>query len=171
MELSTFVTNLHNMGLKSKSARREKLNQLEMHQSEQRKNFLPLKFLPVGIGILTVLTALVHLVLGLGTFWVASHGPAPVGSTPQGLVTIASLFLLNCIGYLALLVALSLPRLKQVRPSIRWLLIGYTALTIGVWYFIEFRHADLFDYSDKFIEVLLIALLLLDGWQTRRLPA
>ena len=147
------------------------MSQLELHQSEQRKKRLPWRLLSIGIVVLAVLTALVHLVLGLGTFWVASHGPAPVGSTPQGLVTIATLFLLNCIGYLALLVAFYLPWLKHVKPSIRWLLIGYTTLTIVVWYFVEFRHADMFDYSDKLIEVLLIVLLLLDGRLARRLLA
>jgi len=83
----------------------------------------------------------------------------------------ATLFLLNCLGYLALLVAFSLPWLQRVRSSLRWLLIGYTTITIVAWYFVEFRQADMFDYSDKLIEGLLIALLLLDGWRVRRLPA
>ena len=147
------------------------MSQIELRQSDSGQKRLRWNFLPIGIVVLTVLTALVHLVLGLGTFWVVFYGPAPAGSTPQGLVTISILFLLNCFGYLALLVAFFLPWLKRVRSSLRWLLIGYTMLTIVVWYFMEFSHADLFDYSDKFIEVLLIALLLLDGWRARRFPA
>jgi len=120
---------------------------------------------------LTVLTAVVHLFLALGTFLLASHGPLPAGATPEGLLLFTILFLLNGVGYLVLIVALYMPWLQRFQTYTRWLLIGYTALTIVVWYFIEASHADLFDYSDKLIEAGLIALLLIEGWQTRQRTA
>ena len=135
------------------------------------KRLSQMRFLRLGIIVLTALTAVVHLVLAFGTFWVRFQGPAPAHSSPEGLLMIAVLFLLNCVGYLVLVIALYMRRLQRFQRLTRWLLIGYTALTIVVWYFIEFGRADMFDYSDKFIEVLLIALLLLDGRRTRRLPA
>jgi len=139
-----------------------------MSQSDKRKRLPQLRFLPVGIIVLTVLTAVIHLFLAVLTFWVMSYGPAPSGSSPEVLLLFAILFLLNGVGYLVLLVALYMPRLKSLQPLTRWLLIGYTVLTIVLWYFIEASRADLFDYSDKLIEVALIALLLIEGWQARR---
>ncbi|HLZ61487.1 MAG TPA: hypothetical protein VKR06_31445 [Ktedonosporobacter sp.] len=142
-----------------------------MSQIVTRKRLSQLRFLPIGIIVLAVLTAVVHLVLALGTFWVLSHGPAPAGSSPGGLLTMATLFLLNFVGYLVLVVALYMPWLQRSQRLIRWLLIGYTVLTIVLWYFIEASHADMFDYTDKLIEVGLIALLLIEGWQNRQRTA
>ena len=71
---------------------------------------------PVRLGIiaLTIGTALIHLYLGL-----------------QGL----PLFVLNGLGYLGLLAALTLPLpyLSDYRSLTRWVLVCYTALTIFLW--------------------------------------
>jgi hypothetical protein len=100
--------------------------------------------LRIGVIVLTVGTALIHLYLGLQGF---------------------PLFVLNGLGYLGLLAALILPipRISQYRNLVRWVLIGYTALTIFLWILIGARNA--IGYADKVIEIALVALLVLE---TRR---
>ena len=91
-----------------------------------------------GIVLLTLGTALVHLQLAF---------PDPV-------------FILNGLGYLILLVALYLPQLTRYRNVVRWVLVGYAALTIFLWVLIGARTP--IGYIDKAIEGALIALLLLE---------
>ncbi len=103
-----------------------------------------------GVVGLAVLTAVIHLVLGL--------------SAPEPMFMI--LFVLNGIGYLTLVAALYfLKAFATNRPLIRWTLIGFTAVTV-ILYFI-FRGADafssVFGLVDKAIEVVLIVLLFMDG--------
>ncbi len=81
------------------------------------------------------------------------------------------LFVLNFAGYIVLLGALYLPALQRFQRLTRWLLIGYTSITILLWYLISGGHSDLMAYIDKFVEVVLIALLLIEGWRTRRRTA
>ena len=94
-----------------------------------------------GIIVLTLGTALIHLQLNF---------PDPV-------------FILNGLGYLALLAALYLPvpQLARYRNVLRLALIGYTALTIFLWILLGERTP--IGYIDKIIEVALISLLLLDA--------
>jgi hypothetical protein len=96
----------------------------------------------VGIFLLTLATAAIHLYLGLS-----------FGNT---------LFVLNGLGYLGLLAALQLPipQLARFRDAARWALVVYTALTM-VLYFID-NPGMTIGYVDKAIEVALIALLLAD---------
>lgn len=98
---------------------------------------------------LAVATAVIHLVLGLGV--VGGGGASP-------------LFILNGVGYLALIVALYfLPQLAAQRGLVRWALIGYTAVTI-ILYFV-FNWPDIWGpvgLLDKGIELVLIILLWLD---------
>jgi hypothetical protein len=96
-----------------------------------------------GIIGLTVLTALIHFSLLF---------PDPV-------------FIMNGLGYLSLLGALYLPIpwLAPWRRQIRWAFIGYTALTIVIWLAIGSRTP--IAYVDKAAELLLIALLVLEGRQ------
>jgi len=93
---------------------------------------------------LTVITALVHLGLGI--------------------TTSNNLFLLNGVGYLALIVALYfIPQLAGQRALIRWVLIAYTAVTF-VLYFV-FNWPNIWGPAgliDKAIELILIVLLWLD---------
>jgi hypothetical protein len=99
----------------------------------------------VGIFLLTLATAAIHLYLGLS-----------FGNT---------LFVLNGLGYLGLLAALQLPipLLAHFRDAARWALVGYTTLTI-VLYFID-NPAMSIGYVDKAIEVILTALLLADAYR------
>ena len=62
-----------------------------------------------------------------------------------------------------LLAALYLPiaRLSRFRDTIRWILVGYTALTVVLWVLVGPRVA--IAYVDKVIELALILLLLLEA--------
>ena len=95
--------------------------------------------LQAGIALLTLATALIHLQLNF---------PDPM-------------FILNGLGYLALLAALFLPSLVRYRGLVRWALIGYTALTILLWLLLGARTP--IGYVDKVIEIVLIALLLIEA--------
>jgi hypothetical protein len=101
--------------------------------------------LRIGIVVLTIITALVHLSLNF---------PDPV-------------FILNGLGYLTLLAALYLPvpQLESHRNLVRWVLVGFTALTIFLW--ILFGMRGPLGYADKAIEIVLILLLLLDARRSR----
>jgi hypothetical protein len=101
--------------------------------------------LQAGIVMLTLATALIHLQLNF---------PDPV-------------FILNGLGYLALLAALfmSIPQISRHRNVVRLVLTGYAALTIFLWVLIEARTP--IGYVDKVIEVALISLLLLDTRRSR----
>ena len=103
--------------------------------------------LRVGVIVLTVGTALIHLYLGLQGF---------------------PLFVLNGLGYLGLLVTLTLalPYLSEYRNLTRWVLIGYTALTILLWILVGARNP--IGYTDKVIEVCLITLLLIEARRPSR---
>src|SRR4029453_8078456 len=72
-------------------------------------------------------------------------------------------FILNGLGYLALLAALYLPipRLVPHRRVVRWALIGYTTLTILAWVAIGERTP--LGYSTTAGEVALVVLLLMEG--------
>ena len=76
-------------------------------------------------------------------------------------------FILNGLGYLALLAALYLPfpRLVPHRRLVRWALIGYATLTISLWVAIGER--NLLGFSTTAVEVALVILLLLEGSRTR----
>ena len=100
--------------------------------------------LRAGIALLTLGTALIHLQLNF---------PDPV-------------FILNGLGYLTLLAALYLPQLARYRNVVRWVLIGYAALTILLWILIGARTP--IGYIDKAIEIALISLLLLEARRSRR---
>ena len=96
----------------------------------------------IGIIILTIITAVIHFSL----------------VDPQ--------FILNGLGYLALLAALYLPIafLSQYRHTIRWVMIGYTALTVILYFVFNGSSAfgNILGLIDKVVEVLLIILLYLE---------
>jgi hypothetical protein len=100
--------------------------------------------LQIGIILLTVATAVIHLVLGV----------------PNML----PMFVLNGIGYLVLVIALYLPRLAAYRTYTRWALIAFTAVTIIGWVVIGERNT--IAYVDKLIEVALIVLLFIEMRQS-----
>jgi len=98
-----------------------------------------------GIVVLTLGTALIHFSLNF---------PDPG-------------FILAGLGYLALLAVLYLPILQIVRYRnvVRWALLEYTALVLGLWRLIGDRTP--IGYIDKAIEVALILLLLVEVRRTR----
>lgn len=103
-----------------------------------------------GIVALTVITALIHLVLGFGFLGTDT--------------TFAIVFILNGIGYLALIAGLYfVPQLADQRANIRWVLLAFTAVTF-VLYFV-FNWPDVwspFGLFDKAVELILIVLLWMD---------
>ena len=101
--------------------------------------------LRLGVVILTVATAAIHLYLGLSS----------------GL----PLFVLNGLGYLTLLAALygPIPRLLPYRNAVRWLLVGFAVLTIILWLVITGGNSTTVGYLDKTVEVLLIILLVAEA--------
>lgn len=98
----------------------------------------------ISIALTTLLTAVIHLSLG------------------------ELLLILNGLGYLALWAALFLPIavLANWHRQIRWLFIGYTLITI-ILYFVFHPNGlwqeDGLGVATKFIEVLLLLLLIYDG--------
>lgn len=93
---------------------------------------------------LTVVTAVIHLILGIQSSSI--------------------LFILNFLGYIALVVALYfLPQLSGQRPLIRWALVGFTALTV-ILYFVMNPEAlsSVLGLVTKAVEVVLIFLLITD---------
>ncbi len=97
-----------------------------------------------AIVALTVITALIHLGLGISVGF--------------------PLFLLNGVGYLVLIVALYfIPQLAGRRALIRWVLLAYTALTVILYFVVAWP--DIWSpvgLIDKAIELTLIILLFLD---------
>ena len=98
--------------------------------------------LQVGIVVLTLVTASVHL---------TKNFPDPV-------------FILNGLGYLSLLAALyflPMPFLRERRRLVRYALMGFTALTIFLWILIGER--SLIGYGAKIVELVLLGLLFVES--------
>jgi hypothetical protein len=105
----------------------------------------------IGIIALTIATAAIHFSRAL--------------ADPE----IRALFILNGLGYLALLAALYMPLpIVRERPTlVRRVLIGYAALTILLWavWSIMSGEVTALGVVDKLIEVALIGLLWRKGRQ------
>jgi hypothetical protein len=95
----------------------------------------------VGIVAFGLTTAIIHIVLAVP-------------------LTLIGLYL-NGLGYIVLVTALFVPRLRGYRRQIRWVLMGYTALTILLWVVLGQPYTTI-GYVDKGVEVGLIGLLWLD---------
>ena len=142
--------------------------------------------LQIVIIALVVITALIHLQRGVGMSMGDFGGPGgpppgggagrppagPPGGPPGGFnimqalpLPLPTLFLLNGIGYLALVTALYLPALAQYRPITRWLLIIFAALTIAMYFLVNGFRLNPLGIFDKLVEIALIALLLIEGRQ------
>ena len=103
----------------------------------------------IGIIVLTLITAIAHIYMGF--------------KPDEELHT---WFLLNGLGYLALLVALFLPQFAQFHSLVRWILLGYTLLTIILWFFlgsVSHGQFDPFDVTIKVVEAALAILLFIDS--------
>jgi hypothetical protein len=116
--------------------------------------------LGVGIFVLTLSTAVIHLFLAFTAI--------PYFGLNFGVM----LFILNGLGYLGLLAALQLPisQLARFRSAARWALVAYAALTIVLWCIMAPSY-EIIGYIDKAIEVALIALLLADAYTASAEPS
>ena len=116
--------------------------------------------LGIGIFLLTLATALIHLFLAFTAL--------PYFGLNFGVM----LFILNGLGYLGLLAALQLPiaQLARFRSAARWALVAYAALTIVLWIIMAPEY-EIIGYVDKAIEVALIALLLADAYTASSEPS
>ncbi len=95
---------------------------------------------------LTVITALIHLVLGIKML-------------PDAL---GVLFLFNFIGYSALVTGLYfVPQLSPKQRQIRFALMAFAAITVIAW--IPTGTKDALAYFDKSVEVILVVLLYLES--------
>ncbi len=103
-----------------------------------------------GVLLCTIMTAVIHIYLSF-----------------QFVKSPDLVFLLNGVGYLALVGALYLPiaALTAYRTPLRWLLIAYTALTIVLWILLGARTT--IGYLDKLIEIALIIFAWLDYQRSR----
>jgi hypothetical protein len=146
--------------------------------TQRERNGLGL--LQIAIIVLVVITAFVHLQRGMGMLFggppagarpgVAGAGPAgpPPGAgggfnLMQALpLPLPVLFVLNGLGYLVLGAALYLPALRRFQPTVRWLLIAFTAVTIVMYFLIVGLRPNMVGIVDKLAEVALIGLLLVD---------
>ncbi len=157
-----------------------------MSQVAVRRSISHIGLLQIAIIILTLITAFVHLQKGIAT---SAFSPPPggvhngghFGSRPGGPgggrpgggpnimsllpVPLTTLFILNFVAYLVLIIALYLPILRPYQRIIRWLLIILAALTIIAYFLISGTRFNLLGYIDKPIEVALIVLLLIEDWR------
>jgi hypothetical protein len=112
-----------------------------------------LGLLQIGIILLTIATAAIHLTL-------AFVAPDP---------TFTPLFILNAVGYLLLLAGLFLPVpfARENRGLVRWALIVLAALTIAGWLAVGDKSwpGGALGYLTALIELALIVLLLVDRRQ------
>lgn len=113
--------------------------------------------LQIGIILLTLATAVIHMLLGFAQLSIGMMGGV--------------MFLANAAGYVGLLAALyvqlPLAVLSQNRSLIRWALIALAAVTILSWLAIGDKSlpGGLLGYVDKSIEVALIASLVIEARQ------
>ena len=116
--------------------------------------------LGIGIFLLTLATAFIHLFLALTAI--------PYFGLNFGVV----LFILNGLGYLVLLGALQLPipQLRRFRSYTRWALVAFAALTIVLWLIMAPVY-DFIGYTDKVIEIALIMLLIADAYKPSSEPS
>jgi hypothetical protein len=121
--------------------------------------------LDLGICVLVAATALVHLYLGAATSVMLATQPAQVASLggTAALAMMTALFYANFAGYVVLGAARYLPALRRFRQITTWALIAYTAVTVLAYFALAQGQYDGFGFADKACEVLLIALLLIDG--------
>jgi hypothetical protein len=114
--------------------------------------------LGAGIFLLTLATAAIHLYLAFTAI------------PYMGLNFGVMLFIVNGLGYLALLAVLQLPipQLARFRGAARWALIAFAAVTIVLFFIMAPKPYTILGYVDKAIEVALIALLLADAYTAPR---
>ncbi len=101
----------------------------------------------IAIVVLTLATSLIHLYLfiSLGAPFMSSN----------------VMFFLNSLGYLALLAAYFMPFAQGYHGLVRWVFMGFIAVTIVAWLILGDKTWWL-GYVTKLIEIVLLALLWTD---------
>ena len=127
--------------------------------------------LPAAVCTLAGATALIHLWLGALTSVMLATQPELVASLGGAtmLTVMAALFYANAAGYVVLPAALYAPHpaLRRVRRVTRWALIAFTAVTVVAYVAMIQGHVDALGLADKAVELLLIALLLVEARRAR----
>ncbi|GAC1486088.1 MAG: hypothetical protein NVS2B12_40990 [Ktedonobacteraceae bacterium] len=150
------------------------MSELSADQAIRRVHIGPLQ---IGIILLTVITAGIHLYRALlmsvlrGPTPTGGRGPGGPGGAPPAFnifALLTPLFYLNALGYILLVVALYLPPLGRFHRIIRWLLIAFALVTIVAWFVITGGRYNVQAYIDKPVEILLIALLIIEDRQEAR---
>ena len=153
---------------------------MNVSQAHARRFFGTIGPLQIAIIVLVLITAGIHLQYGMnmnaGGFRGGPPGgpggpgsAAPGGSILQSIpLPLSTLFILNGIGYLVLVIALYLPPLARFQRFIRWLLIMFAAVTFILYFVVNGFHLNPIGLIDKGVEVLLIILLLIDDRQSVR---
>jgi len=150
------------------------MSQITSHRAISR-----IGLLQIAIIVLAVITALIHLQKGLSTPTfsppLGAHHRGQLGSPPGGRagggilsllpLPLSTLFLLNCMAYVVLIVVLYVPLLRAYQRIVRWLLIALAAGTILAYFLIIGIRFNLLGYIDKPIEMALIVLLVIEDWQ------
>ncbi|GAC1388546.1 MAG: hypothetical protein NVSMB49_01020 [Ktedonobacteraceae bacterium] len=151
-----------------------------MSQVVVRRSISHIGLLQIAIIVLTIITALVHLQKGIAmlssTPSAGAHHGGQLGPPPGGTkggpsilslipVPLSTLFIMDFVAYLVLIVALYLPILRPYQRIIRWLLIALAVVTILAYFLIAGTRFNLLGYIDKPIEVALIILLVIEDWQ------
>jgi hypothetical protein len=149
-----------------------------MSQVQSRRFLGAMGRLQIAIIVLVALTALIHLQRGIGMSFGGGPGgspPGPPGGAPGGFnimqvlpLPLPTLFLLNGIGYLVLVIALYLPALHRYQRIVRWLLILFAAVTIIMYFLVVGFRLNPIGIIDKVVEVTLIVLLLIEDRQSVR---
>jgi hypothetical protein len=163
---------------------------MKSNQAHARRFFGVIGFLQIAIIVLVLVTTGIHLQHGIsmsaGGFaggslhaFPGSSGsrlpsgpPRGSGSGASGLsilqwipLPLSTLFILNGIGYLVLVIALYLPLLSRFQRLIRWLLIIFAAATFTLYFLVNGFHLDTISLVDKIAEIALIILLLIHDRQ------
>jgi hypothetical protein len=129
--------------------------------------------LQIAICVLALVTAVIHIYLGVITQIMVSTQPeataAAGGATALGVF--AALFYLDALGYIVLTVALYHPAFARFRRLTRWALIALTVATIVAYFALIGGHFDAMGIGDKLVEVALIVLLVVEGRRDRTAPA
>jgi hypothetical protein len=100
--------------------------------------------------ILTVITAVIHL--GLGISQLGGEGFLPIA------------FVLNGLGYLGLLAALYwLPQFADQRTLVRYALMAFAAVTFVLYFVFNGFAFNLPGYLTKIVELVLIVFLYMDS--------
>lgn len=127
--------------------------------------------LQIGICVLSGITALVHLVIGVITTAMVAGGGSQVEDNGGAVVLgiMAGLFYLSFLGYVVLPAVLYRRGPARRQRLARLGLIIWAAGNVLAYAVLAVGHYDAFGLADKVVELLLIGLLVVEGRRARQL--